>query len=174
MIEQVRTRSRLVMLAALVALVLLGASVASAAPQRLSKTQWATYLKAYNPYLAQTTKTVARFRKCRSSTAYTKYLEAFNACLGTTPAKEVAATNALFATLSGFQKKVGGACAKSQTSYTSAVYFWKSIVIGINRALRIKSSNVATIAGQAQNGVLAAQRVAADAKAFAGACKPAS
>ena len=166
--------SRFLVLAAVVCLALLGVSVASAAPQRLSKAQWAMYLKAYNPYLAQTTKTVARFRKCRSSTAYNKYLESFNACLGTTPAREIAVTNTLFTTLSGFQNKVAGSCAKSQTTYTSAVYFWKSIVIGINRALRIKSSNVATIEGQAQNGVLAAQRVAADAKAFAGACKPAS
>jgi len=174
MIEGVRPRSLVVIVAAMLCLGLIGASAASAAPQRLNKAQWATYLKAYNPYLAQTTKTVARFRKCRASTAYNKYLESFNACLGTTPAKEIAVTNALFTTLSGFQGKVGGSCAKSQTTYTTAVYFWKSIVIGINRALRIKSSNVATIEGQAQNGVLAAQRVAADAKAFTAACKPTS
>jgi hypothetical protein len=170
----VRTRSLVLLVAALLALSVLGVSAASAAPQRLSKAQWATYLTAYNPYLAQTTKTVARFRKCRSSTAYSKYLEAFNACLGTTPAREIAATNALFNALHGFQGKVEGNCAKTLTTYTTAVFFWKSVVVGINRALRIKSSDVATIEGQVQNGVLAAQRVSANAKAFARDCKPPS
>jgi hypothetical protein len=66
-----------------------------------------------------------------------------------------------------------GNCAKTLT-YTTAVFFWMSVVIGINRALRIKSSDVATIEGQVQNGLLAAQRVATDAKAFAAACKPTS
>jgi hypothetical protein len=124
------------------------ASVASAATPRLSKAQWAAYTKAHTPYLAQTTKTVARFRKCRQGTAYTSYLKAFAACLGTTPHAEALATNVLFNTLHGFQGKVRGNCAKSLTTYQTALYFWRSVVVGIDRAVKQTSSSVSTVEGR--------------------------
>lgn len=162
------------LIAAVLALVLLGASAAPAATPRLSKAQWATYVKAHTPYVAQTAKTVAVFRKCRSSTAYTSYLKAFAACLGTAPAKEDAATKALYLRVLGFQGKTSGACAKSLSGYLPALYFWRSVVLGIERAVKITSSSVATVEGQVQNGVLAAQRANTAAVAFERTCKPRS
>ena len=158
--------------AAILALCLLGASAASAATPRLNKTQWYAYTQAHTPYVAQTTKTVAVFRKCRSATAYTKYMKAFAACLGTAPAKEDAATKKLYLTLLPFQGKVSGACAKSLGAYLQALYFWRSVVIGIERAVKIIASNVSTVEGQVQNGVLAAQRANTATTAFERNCKP--
>ena len=97
--------------------------------------------------LAQTTKTVARFRKCGQGTAYTSYLKAFAACLGTTPHAEDAATNVLLDALHEFQGKVGGNCTKSLTTYQTALYFWWSVVVGIERSVNQTSSNVANIGG---------------------------
>ncbi len=173
-LESVPMRTRLLLPLVLVALSvgLAGAPVASAATPRLSKAQWSAYVKAHTPYLSQTTKTVARFRKCRSGTAYTSYLKAFAACLGTTPAAEAAATNVLFNTLHRFQGKVGGNCAKSLSTYQTALYFWRSVVVGISRAVKQTSSSVSTVEGQVQNGVTAAQKVNTDATAFTRACKP--
>ena len=162
------------LVAAVVALCLLGASTASAASPRLNKAQWSAYVKAHTPYVTQTAKTVATFRKCRSSTAYTSYMKAFAACLGTAPAKEDAATKALYFTLLPFQGKVSGACGKSLGGYLQALYFWRSVVLGIERAVKIVSSNVATVEGQVQNGQLAAQRANTAAAAFTKACKPLS
>ena len=167
-----RTRSLLTLVLVAVCVCLVGSSVASAATPRLSKAQWAAYTKAHTPYLAQTTKTVARFRKCRQGTAYTSYLKAFAACLGTTPHAEALSTNVLFNTLHGFQGKVRGNCAKSLTTYQTALYFWRSVVVGIDRAVKQTTSSVSTVEGQVQNGVLAAQRVNTDATLFTGACKP--
>jgi hypothetical protein len=159
---------------AILALCLLGASAASGAAPRLNKAQWAAYVKAHTPYVKQTAKTVAVFRKCRSSTAYTSYMKAFAACLGTAPAKEDAATKTLYFTLLPFQGKVSGACAKSLSAYLQALYFWRSVVLGIERAVKIVSSNVATVEGQVQNGVIAAQKANAATAAFERNCKPRS
>jgi hypothetical protein len=153
---------------------LVGASTASAATPKLTKSQWGAYVRAHTPYVAQTAKTVAVFRKCRSSTAYTSYMKAFAACLGTSPAKEVAATTTLSDTLERFQGKVTGACAKALTSYQTALFFWKSVVVGIQRAVRIVAANVATVEAQVQNAILAAQRANAATNAFTKACKPLS
>jgi len=164
-------KSAALVVAALV-LSLLAASTASAATPRLSKAQWAAYVKVHTPYVAQTAKTVATFRKCRSGTAYTSYMKAFAACLGTAPAKEDAATKAVYLTLLPFQGKVSGACAKSLGANLQALYFWRSVVIGIERAVKIVSSNVATVEGQVQNGQLAAQKANTAAAAFERNCKP--
>jgi hypothetical protein len=145
---------------------------AAGKPARLTQSQWASYVKTHNTYAKQTAKTVAVFRKCQSSTAYTSYLGAFAKCLGTAPAKEVAVTNALFNFLHGVQSKVGGACATATANYAGAAYFWKAAVVGIERAVKIKSSSVATVEGQTQNAQIAAQKVDADAAIFTRACKP--
>jgi hypothetical protein len=171
-LESEAMRKFAVLISAALAVCILGVSAASAAKPRLSKAQWAAYVKVHTPYVAQTAKTVAVFRKCRSSTAYTSYLKAFAACLGTAPAKEDAATKALYVTVLGFQGKTSGACAKSLSPYLQALYFWRSVVVGIERAVKIASSNVATVEGQVQNGVLAAQRANTTATAFTKACKP--
>jgi hypothetical protein len=169
---RMRIRSLLPVTVVALALCLAAASTASAATPRLSKAQWAAYTKAHTPYLAQTTKTVARFRKCRQGTAYTSYLKAFAACLGTTPHAEALATNVLFNSLHGFQGKVRGNCAKSLTTYQTALYFWRSVVVGIDRSVKQTSSSVSTVEGQVQNGILAAQKVNTDATLFTRACKP--
>ena len=165
---------KLALLAAVAVLSLVVVTAASAAPQRLSKAQWAAYVKAHTPYVTQTAKTVAVFRKCRSSTAYTSYMKAFAACLGTAPAKEDAATKALYLTLLRFQGKTSGACATSLGPYLQALYFWRSVVLGIERAVKIVSSNVATVEGQVQNGQLAARKANTAAAAFERNCKPLS
>jgi hypothetical protein len=161
-----------VLISAALAVCVLGVSAASAAKPRLSKAQWAAYVKVHTPYVAQTAKTVAVFRRCRSSTAYTSYMKAFAACLGTAPAKEDAATKTLYLTLLGFQGKTSGACAPSLGAYLHALYFWRSVVVGIERAVRIVSSNVSTVEGQVQNGQLAARKANVATANFERNCKP--
>src|SRR5882672_6433117 len=85
-----------------VAFVVVSAATASL-PGRLNQSQWNTYLRANNAYTAQTPKTVARFRFCRSSTKYNRNLSAFGACVGFAAAREVAVTNNLSAVLNGFE-----------------------------------------------------------------------
>lgn len=170
MLSAVKTLCVPAVVAAVLALAL--ATTASAAPNRLSKAQWNAYLKAYNAYAAQTPKTVARFRFCRSSTKYSRDLSLFGQCLGTAPAREIAVTNGLFNTLHGLSGKVGGNCAKALSAYAGAVFFWKSSVVGVDRAVKLKTANVATVQGQAGSAVLSAQRVSTNATAFAKACKP--
>jgi hypothetical protein len=152
---------------------LLYASTSTAAlPNRLNQTQWSTYLKAYNAYAAQTPKTVARFRFCRRSTKYSRNLSLFGVCLGTVTAREIAVTNGLFNSLQRLSGKTGGKCAKALSPYAGAVFFWKSSVVGVDRAVKLKTASVATVQGQASSAVLAAQRVSTDATAFVKACKP--
>ena len=159
-------------LLACLALGLVFASAAAAAPNRLNKAQWSAYLKSYNAYALQTPKTVARFRFCRTSTKYSRDLSLFGQCLGTVPTREIAVTNMLFNTLHGLGGKTGGKCAKALSAYAGAVFFWKSSVVGVDRAVKQKAASVATVQGQAGSAVLAAQRVSTDATAFAKACKP--
>jgi len=150
------------------------ASAATAAPNRLSKAQWSAYLKSYNAYALQTPKTVARFRFCRSSTKYSRDLSLFGQCLGTAATREIAVTNTLFNTLHGLSGKTssGGKCAKALNAYAGATFFWKSSVVGVDRAVKLKTASVATVEGQAASAVLSAQRVSTNATAFAKACKP--
>src|SRR5690349_9789425 len=114
-------RTFAVLISAALAVCVLGVSAASAAKPRLSKEQWAAYVKVHTQYVAQTAKTVPVFRKCRSSTAYTSDMKAFSACLGTVPAKEDAATKTLYLTLLRFQGKTSGACAPSLGAYLQAL-----------------------------------------------------
>ena len=165
-------RLRLPLLAC-VALGLVCTAVATASlPSRFNKAQWSAYLKSYNAYATQTPKTVARFRFCRSATKYNRNLSLFGQCLGLTPTREIAVTNTLFNTLHGLSGKTGGKCAKALSPYAGAVFFWKSSVVGVDRAVKLKTASVATVEGQAANAVLSAQRVATDATAFVKACKP--
>ena len=161
------------LVAAVAALALVVASAAaSAQPKRLNKSQWAAYQTANTAYATQTPKSVARFRFCRNSTKYNSNLDAFGRCIGTAAAREVAVTNNLSTVLNGFEQKVGGDCQKTMGAYQGALFFWKSAVIGVQRAIKTHAANVATVEGQAANAVLSAQRVASSATAFAKACKP--
>jgi hypothetical protein len=154
---------------------LLCASTATAAlPNRLNHEQWSAYLKSYNAYVAQTPRTVARFRFCRSATKYNRNLSLFGQCLGTAATREIAVTNTLFNTLHGLsgKTKAGGTCTKALSAYAGALFFWKSSVVGVDRAVKFKTASVATVEGQAASAVLAAQRASTDATAFGRACKP--
>jgi hypothetical protein len=164
-------RSLLVAAVAALSLVVVSAAT-SAQPQRLNKTQWGSYTTAYNAYLTQTPKTVARFRFCRNSTKYNRNLDSFGACIGGAAAREVTVTNNLFTVLNGFEKKVGGNCQKTMAAYQGALFFWKSAVIGVQRAIKTHAANAATVEGQAANAALSAQKVTTDAAAFTKACKP--
>jgi hypothetical protein len=57
-------------------------------------------------------------------------------------------------------------------AYQGALFFWKSAIIGVQRAINTHAANAATVEGQAANAVLSAQRAAKDASAFTRACKP--
>jgi hypothetical protein len=160
------------LLLACVALGLAYASAAAAAPNRLTKAQWSAYVKSYNAYVLQTPKTVTRFRFCRHSTKYSRNLSLFGQCLGSAATREVAVTNTLFNTLHGLSGKTGGKCAKALNAYAGAVFFWKSTVTGVDRAVKQQAASVATVQGQVDGAVLTAQRVSTNATAFAKACKP--
>ncbi len=171
MMWPVQRRSLLMVAVATLALVVVSAAT-SAQPQRLNKSQWGRYTTAYNAYALQTPKTVARFRFCRNSTKYNRNLDAFGVCIGAAAAREVAVTNNLSTVLNGFEQKVGGNCSKAMGAYQGALFFWKSSIIGVQRAIKTHAANAATVQGQASNAVLSAQRVATDATAFTKACKP--
>jgi hypothetical protein len=171
MIGPMRMRSLLLVTGAALCLAWAGVAAASA-PKRLNKPQWGTYQKAAAAFTAQTTKTVTRFRFCRNSTKYNRDLGLFGQCLGTSATREVAAINALSAVLNRFAQKTSGACANSLTAYLKTLFFLKSTVIGVERAVQIKAADAATVAGQAANAAISAQKVSAAGKAFAGACKP--
>jgi hypothetical protein len=173
MMWRVRMRRLLPVAVAVLSLIVVSAA-ASAKPKRLSQTQWSAYLKAFNAYAAQTPKTVARFRFCRNSTKYNSNLDAFGRCVGTAAAREIAATNNLAAVLNGFEQKVSGDCSKAMAAYQGALFFWKSAIIGVQRAINTHAADAATVEGQAANAVLSAQRVTKDATAFSRACKPLS
>jgi hypothetical protein len=168
----VRMRTSLVVSVAVVSLALV--SAAGAAQPRLTKAQWSAYLKAANVYTTQTPKTVARFRFCRNSTKYNSNLDAFGVCIGNAAAKEVAVTNSLSAVLNGFEQKTTGNCSKAMATYQGGLFFWKSSIIGVQRAIKTHAADVATVEGQAANAALSAQRVASNAAAFTKACKPLS
>ena len=171
MMWHVERRSLLVAAVAALSLVVVSAAF-SAQPRRLNKSQWSSYLTAYNAYVTQTPKTVARFRFCRNSTKYNRNLDAFGVCIGTAAAREVAVTNNLSAVLNGFEKKVGGDCSKAMAAYQGGLFFWKSSIIGVQRAIKTHAANAATVEGQAANAALSAQRVTTNATAFTKACKP--
>ena len=171
--HDVPVRMRALIPASVTAALLVAVSAAySAQPKRLSHSQWSAYQTAYKAYAVQTPKTVARFRFCRSSTKYSSNLDAFGRCIGNAAAREIAATNALAAVLHRFEQKTSGTCSKSLAAYQGGLFFWKSSIIGVQRAIDTHAANAATVEGQAANAVQSAQRVAADAAAFTKACKP--
>jgi hypothetical protein len=172
MLLPMRARRWLPALAVLCAAFVVGGAAAAPPQKRLTAAQWRTYNTAYAAYAKQTAATVARFRHCRSSTAYTSYLGAFAKCLGNVPAAEISATNAFSSVLHRFEQKTTGACSTSLATYQGALFFWKSAVTGVKRAVDTKAVAVATITAQAGNAVTAAQKVTADAKLFVRACKP--
>ncbi|MGE5272546.1 MAG: hypothetical protein ACM3QU_02075 [Verrucomicrobiota bacterium] len=168
-------RKHVLATAAVAVLPLVVVSAASSAPpKRLSHSQWSTYQTAYNAYAAQTRKTVARFRFCRNSTKYNSNLDAFGRCIGTTVAREIAVTNNLAGVLNRFERKTSGNCSKALATYQGGLFFWKSAIIGVQRAINTHAADAATVEGQAANAVLSAQRVAGNAAAFTKACKPLS
>jgi hypothetical protein len=171
MMWAVQMRSLLVTALGALSLVVVSAA-ASAQPQRLNKSQWSRYLTAYNAYAAQTPETVARFRFCRNSTKYNRNLDAFGVCIGAAAAREVAVTNNLSNVLNGFEQKISGNCSKAMATYQGGLFFWKSAIIGVQRAIKTHAANAATVQGQAANAVLSAQRVAGNAASFTRACKP--
>ena len=171
MMWAVPMRSLLAVAVATLSLVVVSAAT-SAQPQRLSKSQWRAYTTAYTAYATQTPKTVARFRFCRNSTKYNSNLNAFGVCIGAAAAREVAVTNNLATVLNTFEQKVGGNCSKTMAAYQGGLFFWKSAIIGVQRAIKTHAANAATVQGQAANAVLSAQRVAGNASAFTKACKP--
>jgi hypothetical protein len=169
----VRMRALLPVAVGVLSLVVVSAAFSSQ-PKRLTKSQWSAYLTAFNAYAAQTPKTVARFRFCRNSTKYNSNLNAFGRCIGTAAAREVAATNNLSAVLNRFEQKVSGNCSKAMATYQGGLFFWKSAIIGVQRAINTHAADAATVEGQAANAALSAQRVASNAAAFTKACKPLS
>jgi hypothetical protein len=163
------------LLATAVALCLLSAAPAAGSlPRRLNQAQWNAYRTAYNSYLNQTSKTVARFRFCRNSTKYNRDLSSFGRCLGTVPAQEVAQTTRLSNVLHEFERKIvgDGDCSETLATYQGGLFFWKSAVIGVERALTTHIASAAKVEGQAANAVHAAERVSSEARAFTRSCKP--
>jgi hypothetical protein len=152
----------------------LGAGVASAggAPARLSKAQWAAYHTQYTAFTAQTTKSVAKFRSCLSASTGSRNARLMQQCFGNSADLELAATTKLFNLLNGFQKKTSGACDASLNGYLSKVFFWKSSITGVNRAVHSNVANAATIEGQANNARTVYPQVQKAAAAFTAACKP--
>jgi hypothetical protein len=167
----VRMRVLFPVAVAVISLVVVSAA-SSSLPKRLTKSQWNAYLIAFNAYAAQTPKTVGRFRFCRNSTKYNSNLNAFGICIGNAAAREVAVTNSLAAALNRFEQKVSGNCSKSLATYQGGLFFWKSAIIGVQRAIKTHAADAATVEGQAANAALSAQRVASNAAAFTRACKP--
>lgn len=159
--------------AALVALCI-GATAAAAAPphQRLTRTQWGTYQKAYAAYATQTTKTVATFRKCRQLQVSGRYADALKACLGTTAQREMTVTTALSNTLKSFQGRVTGACAQTLGAYQQALFLWTSNIAGMQRIVSSGVGQGPAVQAQADTAILAAQKVNSSAALFKKLCAP--
>lgn len=158
-----------------VAVAALGAGVASAAkPPRLNQAQWAAYQKQNAAFTAQTTKSVAKFRSCLSTTTGSRNARAMQQCFGNSADLELGVTNRLFTLLDGYQKKTSGACDQSIGAYLGKVFFWKSTITGVNRAVHSNVANAATIEGQASAARQIFPQVQKAAAAFTAACKPKS
>ena len=158
-----------------VAVAALGAGVASAAaPARLNHAQWAAYQKQYTAFNAQTTKSVAKFRSCNSATTGSRNARAMQQCFGNSADLELAVTNRLFTLLDGYQKKTSGACDQAISAYLGKLFFWKSTITGVNRAVHSNVANAATITGQASAANQVYPQLQKAAAAFTAACKPKS
>jgi hypothetical protein len=165
---------------ALVVALVVGAVFAAGAsaslPQRLNKTQWAAYTKVNTAFTTQTPKSVARFRYCLSRTTGSRNARAMQQCFGNTADLELTATNNLFAQVQKFTGKTAtaGACNQSLSGYQSQLFFWKSTITGVSRAVHSNVANVATITGQAQAAQQIYPKLTQAATAFTAACKPKS
>jgi hypothetical protein len=157
-----------------IVLCVVGASTASAATPRLSKAQWAAYQKQYTAFSQRTTKSVAKFRSCLSSTTGSRDARAMQRCFGNTADLELTVTQGLSTVLHGFQTKVKGACRTSLGKYQQPLFFWQSTITGLKRAVHSNIANAATIEGSASQARLTYPQVTAAAAAFAKACKPLS
>lgn len=142
-------------------------------PARLSKAQYSSYLKANNAFIAQTPKSVAKFRSCLSSTTGSRDARAMQRCFGKTAEVELVVTKDLFNTLNRFQNKTAGACNSSLVPYNKAVFFWQSAVTGLDRAVKSNVANAATIESSAKQAQLVYPNITKAAVAFRAACKPA-
>ena len=92
---------------AVLALVL--AEVASAGlPTRLSKAQWAAYQKTNTAFTQQTTKSIAKFRSCLSSTTGSRDARAMQRCFGNSADLELQVTQRLTNLLTPYQHKTAG------------------------------------------------------------------
>ena len=158
---------------AVLALVLAGVATAGL-PTRLSKTQWAAYSKANTAFTTQTPKSIARFRHCLQSTTGSRNARAMQQCFGNTADLELTATQNLYSVVLGFQNKTAGACNGSLANYLKALYFWRSTVTGVKRAVHSNVANVATIQGAAAQAQLVYPQVTKATAAFTAACKPKS
>ena len=158
-----------------IALALCLAGVATAGlPARLNAAQWAAYTKANTTFTKQTPKSVARFRSCSVNTNGSRDARAMQRCFGNTADLELAATQTLFNTLNRFANKTAATCNGALSKYQSAVFFWKSVITGLNRAVHSNVANAATIESNASQARLVYPQVTKAATAFSAACKPKS
>ena len=152
----------------------LGAGTASASPPRLNAAQWAAYQRLYTAFNTQTTRSVARFRSCSSATTGSRNARAMQQCFGNTADLELTATQNLCTLLDGYQKKTSGTCDKSLVTYLSKLFFWRSTITGVKRAVHSNIANAATIEGNASHARQIYPQLQAAAVAYSGACKPKS
>lgn len=139
--------------------------------QRLSKSQWASYQASHKSFAATTRKSVARFRRCRTSTGNSQNAKALTACLGNSVQAELRATLALMTTLGGFQGKVGGNCGKSVPLYLGALQLWRSTVAAIQRSAGF--GNPASMQTAIGNALTAYKNVTKAETQFPHTCAPA-
>ena len=157
------------------ALALLAAGVAPGAgalQKRLNKTQWAAYVRQNTAFTQRTTKSVARFRYCLSSTTGSRNARAMQQCFGNTADLELTVTQSLYTLLHGFQSKVTGTCKTSLGKYLGPLFFWQSTITGLKRAVHSNVANAATIEGSATQARHIYPQVTAAAKSFTAGCKP--
>jgi len=155
------------------ALVLAATASAGATLQpRLNAAQWASYSKVNTAFTTQTPKSVARFRYCLKSTTGSRDARAMQRCMGTTADKELTVTNNLFTVLKRFEHKTAGKCASSLANYEKGLYFWRSVITGLNRAIHSNVANIATMEAGAQQARGVYPQVTKAALAFSAACKP--
>jgi hypothetical protein len=163
----------LVIAAAVGALVLPSAGLASGSLQkRLNKTQWAAYVKQNTAFTQRTTKSIARFRYCLSSTTGSRNARAMQQCFGNTADLELTVTQSLNTLLRGFQIKVTGGCKTALGKYLGPLFFWQSTITGLKRAVHSNVANAATIEGSATQARHIYPQLTSAAKSFTAACKP--
>jgi hypothetical protein len=73
-----------------------------------------------------------------------------------------------------FTGKTAGACNQSLGGYQQQLFFWRSTITGVSRAVHSNVANVATITGQAQAAQQIYPKLTKASAAFATACKPKS